>query len=62
MGRRLVYENDRPLARQLGLDHVSFIDSAPYVKLATHRVRAGVCLGNFGDNARADMVLTNKKH
>lgn len=60
VGRGLTYESDRQLARELGLDHVTFIDSVPYAELATHMARADVCLGIFGDNARADLVLTNK--
>jgi len=60
VGRGLTYEADRQLSRDLGLDHVTFIDSVPYAELATHMARADVCLGVFGDNARADLVLTNK--
>lgn len=60
VGRGLTYEQDRQLARELALDHVTFIDSVPYAELATHMARADICLGIFGDNARADLVLTNK--
>jgi len=60
VGRGLTCEHDRQLARKLGLDHVSFIDFVPYAELVTHMARADVCLGIFGDNARADLVLTNK--
>jgi glycosyltransferase involved in cell wall biosynthesis len=60
VGRGATYEADMALARELGLNKVRFLDPVPYAKLADYMAEADVCLGIFGNNARADLVLTNK--
>jgi glycosyltransferase involved in cell wall biosynthesis len=60
VGKGITYDEDMQLARDLGLPHVNFLAPVPYAKLAELMARADVCLGIFGDNARAQLVLTNK--
>jgi glycosyltransferase involved in cell wall biosynthesis len=60
IGTGITYERDQVLARELGLPHVKFIDRVPYAELAVYMSRADACLGFFGDNKRADRLLTNK--
>jgi len=60
VGKGLTFEEDMQLARDLGLPHVKFLDPVPYARLAELMARADVCLGIFGDNERAKLVLTNK--
>jgi glycosyltransferase involved in cell wall biosynthesis len=60
IGRGITYERDRRLASELCVDNVTFIDPVPYSELAVYMSRADVCLGFFGDNARAERVFTNK--
>jgi glycosyltransferase involved in cell wall biosynthesis len=60
VGKGLTFDEDMQLARELGLPHVKFLDPVPYAKLAELMARADVCLGIFGDNERAKLVLTNK--
>jgi len=60
VGRGATYEEDMALARELGLDKVRFLDPVPYAKLADYMAEADVCLGIFGNNPRAELVLTNK--
>ncbi len=60
VGKGLTYEDDRRLAQELGLNHVDFHGPVPYAELAHFMARADVCLGIFGDNERAKLVLTNK--
>lgn len=60
IGKGITYEEDMKLGRELGLKNVTFIDRVTYADLAVHMARADVCLGIFGDNARAQLVMTNK--
>ncbi|MDR7148316.1 glycosyltransferase involved in cell wall biosynthesis [Hydrogenophaga palleronii] len=60
IGRGITYEEDTQLARDLGLKNVTFVNTVPYSDLAIYMSRADVCLGIFGDNSRAQLVLTNK--
>lgn len=60
VGKGITYAEDMQLAQELGLPHVTFLDPVPYAGLAQLMARADVCLGIFGDNARAQLVLTNK--
>ena len=60
VGKGITYESDMQLVKELQLNNVTFHDPVPYAKLADFMARADVCLGIFGNNARADLVLTNK--
>jgi glycosyltransferase involved in cell wall biosynthesis len=60
VGRGITYEEDMQLAESLQLDNVRFIGNVPYDQLATLMSNADVCLGIFGDNYRAKLVMTNK--
>lgn len=60
VGKGITYAEDMQHARDIGLRNVRFIDSVPYAELAVLMARADVCLGIFGDNARAKLVVTNK--
>jgi glycosyltransferase involved in cell wall biosynthesis len=60
VGKGITYDADMQLVQELQLKNVTFHDPVPYAKLADFMARADVCLGIFGDNARADLVLTNK--
>ncbi len=60
VGKGITYESDMQLVKELQLNNVTFYDPVPYAKLADFMARADVCLGIFGNNARADLVLTNK--
>lgn len=60
VGRGITYEEDMKLARELGLKNVRFIDNVPYDQLAVLMSNADVCLGIFGNNTRASLVMTNK--
>ncbi|HWA74552.1 MAG TPA: glycosyltransferase [Polyangiaceae bacterium] len=60
IGTGITYERDRKLAAELGVTNIEFIDRVRYDELAEYMCRADVCLGFFGDNARADRVFTNK--
>lgn len=60
VGRGITYEQDMKLAQQLDLKNVRLIDSVPYDQLAVLMSNADVCLGIFGDNTRASLVMTNK--
>ena len=60
VGKGITYARDRKLAQDLGVTNIDFIDPVPYAKLAELMSRADVCLGFFGDNARAERVFTNK--
>lgn len=60
VGKGITYEEDMQLARELKLQNVTFIGNVPYDELATLMANANVCLGIFGDNYRAKLVMTNK--
>ena len=60
VGRGITYEEDMKLARELDLKNVRLIDNVPYDQLAVLMSNADVCLGIFGDNTRASLVMTNK--
>lgn len=60
VGKGITYDADMQLVQQLQLNNVTFHDPVPYAQLADFMARADICLGIFGDNARADLVLTNK--
>jgi len=60
VGKGITYDQDRALARELGLDNVRFYDTVPYAELAQMMARADLCLGIFGDNDRVLRVTTNK--
>lgn len=60
VGKGQTYDEDMALVRELSLDNVSFHDPVPYAELTRFMARADVCLGIFGDNERASLVLTNK--
>lgn len=60
VGKGQTFEEDMKLARSMGLPHVKFLTPVPYAQLAELMSRADVCLGIFGDNERAKLVLTNK--
>lgn len=60
IGKGITYAEDMQHARDIGIRNVNFIDTVPYADLAVHMSRADVCLGIFGDNARAKLVMTNK--
>lgn len=60
VGKGITFEADMQLVKELQLNNASFHEPVPYAQLADFMARADVCLGIFGDNARADLVLTNK--
>ncbi len=60
VGKGITYDADMQLVQELQLTNATFYDPVPYAKLADFMAKADVCLGIFGDNARADLVLTNK--
>ena len=60
VGKGITYEEDMALARELDLKNVVFHDPVPYDELANFMARADICLGIFGDNDRAGLVMTNK--
>ena len=60
IGRGLTFEQDMALLKELNVQNVKILDPVPYAGLATHMAEADVCLGIFGDNMRAELVLTNK--
>jgi len=60
IGKGITYAQDMQHGRDIGIRNVNFIDTVPYADLAVHMSRADVCLGIFGDNARAKLVMTNK--
>jgi glycosyltransferase involved in cell wall biosynthesis len=60
VGKGITYDEDMRLARELDLKNVTFHDPVPYDELASFMARADVCLGIFGDNQRASLVMTNK--
>lgn len=60
IGTGITYERDRKLAAELGVSNIEFIDRVRYDQLAETMCKADVCLGFFGDNARAERVFTNK--
>jgi glycosyltransferase involved in cell wall biosynthesis len=60
IGKGITYEEDRRWAEQAGVKNVTFVDTVSYADLAVYMSRADVCLGIFGDNARAKLVMTNK--
>lgn len=60
VGKGQTYEEDMELVREFGPGNVTFHDPVPYAELTRFMARADVCLGIFGDNDRASLVLTNK--
>lgn len=60
VGRGLTFEQDMALMKTLGLHNVKILDPVPYDGLAQLMADADVCLGIFGDNDRAELVITNK--
>ncbi|MEZ5662310.1 MAG: glycosyltransferase family 4 protein [Burkholderiaceae bacterium] len=60
IGKGITYNEDMQHGRDIGIRNVKFVDTVPYADLAVYMSRADVCLGIFGDNARAKLVMTNK--
>lgn len=60
VGKGITYEEDMALARELNLKNVRLIDSVSYDQLGVLMSNADVCLGIFGENTRASLVMTNK--
>ena len=60
VGRGLTFEQDMALMKELDLHNVRILDPVPYAGLATLMAEADNCLGIFGDNDRAELVITNK--
>lgn len=60
VGKGITYEEDMALARDLNLKNVRLIDSVSYDQLGVLMSNADVCLGIFGENTRASLVMTNK--
>jgi glycosyltransferase involved in cell wall biosynthesis len=60
VGKGITYEEDMALARELNLSNVRLIDSVSYDQLGVLMSNADVCLGIFGENTRASLVMTNK--
>jgi len=60
IGRGLTFEQDMALMKELDLHNVRILDPVPYAGLAEHMAEADICLGIFGDNDRAELVITNK--
>ncbi len=60
VGRGQTFEEDMALMRELDVKNITLLDPVPYDGLATYMANADVCLGIFGDNMRAELVLTNK--
>lgn len=60
IGRGLTFEQDMALMKELDLRNVRILDPVPYAGLATHMAEADICLGIFGENERAELVITNK--
>jgi len=60
VGRGITYDEDMALARELDLKNVVFHEPVPYDELANFMACADICLGIFGDNDRAGLVMTNK--
>lgn len=60
VGKGITYGQDRALAAELGVTNMRFIDPVPYPDLADLMDKADICLGIFGNNHRAELVITNK--
>ncbi len=60
IGRGLTFDQDMALMRELDIRNVRILDPVPYAGLALHMAEADICLGIFGDNDRAELVITNK--
>lgn len=60
VGKGITYEEDMKLAKELNLGNVRLIDSVSYDQLGVLMSNADVCLGIFGENTRASLVMTNK--
>lgn len=60
VGRGQTFEQDMAMLKDMNIDNVKILDPVPYAGLATHMAEADVCLGIFGDNMRAELVVTNK--
>jgi glycosyltransferase involved in cell wall biosynthesis len=62
IGRGQTYPDMRALAQKLSLGNVEFLDPVPITKLPAHIAAADVCLGIFGDTAKAGRVIPNKAY
>ena len=60
VGRGQTFDEDMALMKSLGVKNITLLDPVPYAKLADYMANADVCLGIFGENMRAELVLTNK--
>lgn len=60
IGRGLTFDQDMSLMKELDIRNVRILDPVPYAGLAEHMAEADICLGIFGDNERAELVITNK--
>lgn len=60
VGRGQTFDEDTRLMRELNVNNITLLDPVPYAGLAGYMANADVCLGIFGDNMRAELVLTNK--
>lgn len=60
IGRGLTFDQDMALMKELDIRNVRILDPVPYAGLAEHMAEADICLGIFGDNERAELVITNK--
>lgn len=60
VGKGQEYEKIIKLAKELEVANINFIDSVPYEKLKEYMAVSDICLGIFGDTAKAQRVIPNK--
>ncbi len=48
------------LAKELGVDNISFIAQVSYKELPLFMAKADICLGVFGDTPKTELVIPNK--
>ena len=60
VGRGQTFDEDMAMLKQLDTRNVRIVAPVPYAGLTALMAEADVCLGIFGDNMRAELVVTNK--
>ncbi len=60
VGRGQTFDEDMAMLKGLNAGNVRILDPVPYAGLTALMAEADVCLGIFGDNMRAELVITNK--
>lgn len=60
VGRGQTFDEDMAMLKALDTTNVRILDPVPYAGLTALMAEADVCLGIFGDNMRAELVVTNK--